>query len=377
MVPKPEARSWLDTLFKRNTTNSSAPASFSGEHGYASPGGHTYEPPRVERFREMTSATSDPLEPPSDIEFQHLALPGDLPDFLETHYIDPPPVSNYVMNTSAPSRNDQWEPAGRIIAHDDQYRILQGIGFTRLDGYTNSSDSSSRKQTATTKVTNSSLPDNQGAASSIERENETTEGPSSIALAPISPTQRFQPTDHSFSSSSNDDLHITVDSLAPRIPYHPFLSPASIRTNESPLLGASSLPSPLATLEMNHVDSTLMPPTSSSPGHDMNLKTTKAPDTATFESAAHYITTKRTCTLNLVCYRSGNKGCERYQIQTAKRSRFNSDEEFNEFVKNTPDLIINDEQFFNALRDVYLAKMCSLWRRAVFLKTLGCIRLLP
>jgi hypothetical protein len=90
----------------------------------------------------------------------------------------------------------------------------------------------------------------------------------------------------------------------------------------------------------------------------------------------HYNTSKPTCTLNLVCYRSGSKGCELHQIQTAKRSRFKSEAEFQRMVEETTGLIITDEQFFRALRKVYLGKMCGFWRRVFFLKTLRGIRLL-
>lgn len=94
------------------------------------------------------------------------------------------------------------------------------------------------------------------------------------------------------------------------------------------------------------------------------------------QDTLHYITTKPTCSLNLVCYRSGARGCELHQIQTVKGSRFKDDAEFQKVLVENPELISRDEQFFNALRDVYLGKMCNFWRRSFFLKTLRGIRLL-
>ena len=85
---------------------------------------------------------------------------------------------------------------------------------------------------------------------------------------------------------------------------------------------------------------------------------------------------KPTCSLNLVCYRSGGRGCEFHQIQTAKRSLFESEDKFRTALAENPELITTDTEFFQALRDVYLGKMSGFWRRAFFLKTLKGIRLL-
>ncbi len=94
------------------------------------------------------------------------------------------------------------------------------------------------------------------------------------------------------------------------------------------------------------------------------------------EVEIYYVSSKPTCSLNLVCYRSGSTRCERYQIQVALRSRFQDDAAFTKVCKEDPGLLVNDEQFFQALRNVYTRKMCSIWRRILSLKTLCGFRLL-
>src|SRR5262249_17179859 len=99
-------------------------------------------------------------------------------------------------------------------------------------------------------------------------------------------------------------------------------------------------------------------------------------DDPVYQKSLNYISTKPTCSLNLVCYRSGAAGCELYQIQVAKASRFAGNETFQKFLKDNPDILITDKEFFKALRRVYCGKMCSIWRRVFFLKTLRGLRLL-
>ncbi|CAG8980873.1 hypothetical protein HYALB_00013512 [Hymenoscyphus albidus] len=89
-----------------------------------------------------------------------------------------------------------------------------------------------------------------------------------------------------------------------------------------------------------------------------------------------YDTSKPNCTLNIVCYRSGARGCQFQKLQTAREDRFKSDVEFQKNRERIPNLIYSDRQFFEALREAYLGKMCGFWRRAVFLKSLRGIRLL-
>jgi hypothetical protein len=91
---------------------------------------------------------------------------------------------------------------------------------------------------------------------------------------------------------------------------------------------------------------------------------------------SEYVSTHPICALQLVCYRTGIKGCELHHIQTVLESRFEDNQDFQNTIIKNPSLISTDTKFFQALRDVYLGKMCSFWRRAFFLKTLRGIRLL-
>ncbi|KAH7120711.1 hypothetical protein EDB81DRAFT_233269 [Dactylonectria macrodidyma] len=83
-----------------------------------------------------------------------------------------------------------------------------------------------------------------------------------------------------------------------------------------------------------------------------------------------------TCSLNLVCYRSGTQGCKLRQIQTLNRARLPSDAAFAKALREQTQLVATDVAFFRELRTQYLRHMCSFWRRAFSLKTLRGFRLL-
>jgi hypothetical protein len=89
-------------------------------------------------------------------------------------------------------------------------------------------------------------------------------------------------------------------------------------------------------------------------------------------------TKKTTCSLNLMCYRPGSQGCIRRQIQVISLSRWavSSDDGYDRFWQEKPDLIRNDQEFFHALHREYEQHICGFWRRYLSLKTLRQIRLL-
>jgi hypothetical protein len=74
---------------------------------------------------------------------------------------------------------------------------------------------------------------------------------------------------------------------------------------------------------------------------------------------------KPTCSLNLMCYRSGSQGCIRRQIQVVRK-----------WGEGYPEMIRNDQEFFQALHHEYEQHICGFWRRYLSLKTLRQIRLL-
>ena len=94
------------------------------------------------------------------------------------------------------------------------------------------------------------------------------------------------------------------------------------------------------------------------------------------QNTLEYVSTHATCALNLVCYRTGTKECELQCIQTVLECRFNHKQVFQNTLLQKSGLISTDIQFFHALRDVYLRRMCGFWRRSFFLKTLRGVRLL-
>jgi hypothetical protein len=89
-----------------------------------------------------------------------------------------------------------------------------------------------------------------------------------------------------------------------------------------------------------------------------------------------YDTQRPTCSLNIVCYRGGSKGCILRQIQTALKSRFPNEDGFKSTMSKNPHLIAGDQEFFYELRRLYWGEMCGFWRKYLSLKTLTGLRLL-
>jgi hypothetical protein len=94
------------------------------------------------------------------------------------------------------------------------------------------------------------------------------------------------------------------------------------------------------------------------------------------ETPSFYDTSKPTCSLNLVCYRSGAKGCDLQQIHCLLRSRLPGDESFVAIADANPHLVHTDDQFFHEIRQLYETKMCGFFRRYFSLKTLRMFRVL-
>ncbi|ROW03074.1 hypothetical protein VMCG_05749 [Cytospora schulzeri] len=89
-----------------------------------------------------------------------------------------------------------------------------------------------------------------------------------------------------------------------------------------------------------------------------------------------YDVNKPTCSLNLVCYRSGAKGCELQQVQCILRSKFPDDDSFDKVVHANKQLVYNNAKFFSEMRRLYKVKMCSPLRRYLSLKSLRAFRIL-
>ncbi|OIW24903.1 hypothetical protein CONLIGDRAFT_684805 [Coniochaeta ligniaria NRRL 30616] len=107
---------------------------------------------------------------------------------------------------------------------------------------------------------------------------------------------------------------------------------------------------------------------------------TQGPADTTFASEtvrpSHYDTTKPTCSLNLVCYRSGSRGCDLQQIHCVLRSMYPREESFQSAIASQQQLIYADDQFFREMKQLYTRKMCGLFRRYFSLKTLRAFRIL-
>lgn len=84
--------------------------------------------------------------------------------------------------------------------------------------------------------------------------------------------------------------------------------------------------------------------------------------------------TKPTCSLNLVCYRSGN--CIARQIRVISEDRMDDWLAYQMTKRQNQDLISSDRELFETLRRIYRTEMCGFWRRFFSLKTLRRLRLL-
>lgn len=102
------------------------------------------------------------------------------------------------------------------------------------------------------------------------------------------------------------------------------------------------------------------------------------PPTQTVTSPAVDSLSKPTCSLNLMCYRSGSQGCIRRQIQVASRARWaaSTPDVSEKPSKENESMIFDDRQFFHALHQEYEQHIRGFWRRYLSLKTLRRIRVL-
>ncbi|KAK0641663.1 hypothetical protein B0T16DRAFT_461702 [Cercophora newfieldiana] len=91
---------------------------------------------------------------------------------------------------------------------------------------------------------------------------------------------------------------------------------------------------------------------------------------------AYYNTSRPTCSLNLVCYRSGARGCALQQIQCILASKFQTEESFQAAMKTNNHLIHTDDEFFREMQRLYKYEMCGFFRRYFSLKTLREFRVL-
>jgi hypothetical protein len=143
-----------------------------------------------------------------------------------------------------------------------------------------------------------------------------------------------------------------------------------------------SLAPPVSTLPMTSplVDKMPRRPLTPHPPEEKQPSTTET-ITATVDEPSpatphFYDVTKPTCSLNLVCYRSGAKGCALLQVQCVLRSLFPDDASFDTVLEANPHLVHTDDQFFREMRRLYETEMCGFFRRWFSLKTLRAFRVL-
>ena len=142
--------------------------------------------------------------------------------------------------------------------------------------------------------------------------------------------------------------------------------------DQSPAEPRSTLP---ASLESTAEQTSLSyHPTSTS----VVIEPSVLPPTQTVTSPTVDSLSKPTCSLNLMCYRSGSQGCIRRQIQVASRARWAAStlDLSEKPLKEIASMIFDDRQFFHALHREYEQHIRGFWRRYLSLKTLRRIRVL-
>ena len=177
------------------------------------------------------------------------------------------------------------------------------------------------------------------------------EPPPAIVLDP-NLLERQEPSDSDASPLEGDDEVNTVtwssnpnpsSSLAPPVPQDPMSSP-NIAHRPTLMQGSGS-----------------------------ELEVKPAPRTS---PSGPYDITKPTCSLNLVCYRSGAKGCDLQQVQCILQSKFTDPSAFQITINANPGLVYTDQQFFREMRKLFDGHMSSFTRRWFSLKTHKAFRIL-
>ncbi|KAK1831853.1 hypothetical protein QBC39DRAFT_350311 [Podospora conica] len=144
----------------------------------------------------------------------------------------------------------------------------------------------------------------------------------------------------------------------------------------SPEVTSSALP-PLSNIQAPSSDPKTLGPDPPSLNSRSSTSSTSKTTTAPAQTRpAYYNTTKPTCSLNLVCYRSGANGCDLQQIHCVLRSSFPDEAKFHAAVKANPQLIHADDQFFREIQRLYKTQMCGFFRRYFSLKSLKAFRIL-
>lgn len=131
---------------------------------------------------------------------------------------------------------------------------------------------------------------------------------------------------------------------------------------------------PVANLPMCH--SPLSVNDSGNPKSDSEPQISPVQEISPDDTGICYNMVKPTCSLNLICYRSGAKGCKLGKVQCILRSRFPDDESFEKAVRADEHLVYNDDLFFSETRRLYNSEMCGVLQRYLSLKTLRSFRIL-
>lgn len=291
------------------------------------------EPPRVQEFEFQRTPTYDSLvsrQQPAGTSTRELSS-APLPVAYMPHPKSVPMVPNRLPATTTKSS----------VVQEDNIKVTV--------------DEEIESPTLAQNVTNAKTTNRDSRRRKLAKKTPTTHHIEELAIPPNTPTQGLRkvvpPLHNPFAS--------------PGLPSDKQLAPMPEKGPQSFSADLSAISPPSTQLHEQN-----FPMDISEGSDDQPL------DWAKYQNTPEYVSKHPICALNLVCYRTGTKGCELHQIQTILESRFEDKEEFQLAIKESPSLIATDAQFFRAIRDVYQQKMCGFWRKALFLKTLRGIRLL-
>lgn len=93
------------------------------------------------------------------------------------------------------------------------------------------------------------------------------------------------------------------------------------------------------------------------------------------KAPSNYDTSRPTCSLILVCYRTGTGGPCTKQLQTTTSEKW-LPTVFSDFKAKNPSCVTTDQALFREMKRVYEQEMCTFFRRHFSLKTLRAFRIL-
>ncbi|KIW02362.1 uncharacterized protein PV09_06184 [Verruconis gallopava] len=270
------------------------------------------------------------------------------PRMTPFEYSDSPDVIGYERTT----------PTINVQSHDRDAQELYKPAAFALHGQTQQKNSKTSSSNASS--LSHFLDREPGEPSGVE--HILAKEPMEKAVPPIQVVEEVEHTRHGVRNSEAEYQMLITPPVRQRIlPNGVEIDPNDVLTQ------------PLGTQEVNTSTWNNSPTKLAPPINSLPMST---PGARSVSNESPYDVTRPTCSLNVVCYRSGKNGCELRQVQTVLASRFKNAEAFKKTCARNPQLISTDQRLFDELRRLYEKEMCGFWRRHFSLKTLRGLRVL-